>query len=312
MQPSEEVALELQCHSILRRIAIGETVEDDLLELKSDFPLPADAARRVAAQANSARGRAFLWLVGVHERKGVVPVSRTDAATWFAEVSSHFDGSPPSLAQRVVDTSSGSVHVLHFTPTTPPFVVKFATQEGRKGQTREVPWREGTSTRSATRLELLELLSKPRAAPSVRLLGATLYGNSTTERNAQLSVRLYAESAQAEGAKVVFPKRDVHLVIVADGARLTPQFTRLQAGKGSGSADGVVLIAEAGTFTVYADLTIPFERLRRMPSVVMSLRLREKRSDANVQFDEELIAARDSNHPCRFIAAAGSFEDAFG
>ena len=60
---------------------------------------------------------------------------------------------------------------LYFETDRAPFVVK--NQEGGTIQ-REVPWREATGVKSATRSQLLRLLSPLQRLPSLEVIGGTL------------------------------------------------------------------------------------------------------------------------------------------
>jgi hypothetical protein len=52
---------------LVDRVVKGERVEDFRVECKADWPPAARAARRIAGQANTARGEPILWIIGLHE-----------------------------------------------------------------------------------------------------------------------------------------------------------------------------------------------------------------------------------------------------
>lgn len=87
---SQEV--EFRVHRIVETVQTGGHVEDDLVELKAEWPDDHDeAARRIAGHANAARGEPILWIIGLDEKKGVVGADRQDFASWWGRVESRFD-----------------------------------------------------------------------------------------------------------------------------------------------------------------------------------------------------------------------------
>lgn len=157
-------------------VCAGRRIEDSLVELKRDWPSPPKAARRIAAHANAARGEAILWLIGLDERIGVVAPSDSDLAQWWAQVRTWFDGEAPRMRDFIVHTESGPIHVLQFDSAAGPFVVR-NPEYGKPGAgsiEREVPWRSGTSVRSATREDLVRILAPLQPLPAIQLLKASL------------------------------------------------------------------------------------------------------------------------------------------
>ena len=146
--------------------------EDSLVELKSIWPEAADAARKIAAHANAARGATILWLIGIDETTGVCGAPIIELADWFAAVKSQFDGVYPELTDVNVPVGEMIVVALAFRTDRAPYVVK-NPKFGQKdaGPIRwEVPWREGRSTRTATRQDLLRLLAPLAQLPEIECL----------------------------------------------------------------------------------------------------------------------------------------------
>jgi hypothetical protein len=149
----------------------GDRVEDSAVELKSDWPPPEKAARLIAAHANAARGNPILWVIGLHERKGVSARSPIEPADWWAQVSSFFDEVPPKLTDVVVQVGGGeSVVAILFGTEQAPYVIAKKPDGG--AVVREVPWREGTSIRSARRSDLVRILVPLSAAPRIEFVNA--------------------------------------------------------------------------------------------------------------------------------------------
>lgn len=148
---------------IIDRVETHQPIEDSRVELKAKWPdEPAKAARRIAGHANAARGERILWLIGLDEKTGVNGADYSEMTEWFAAVSGQFDGLAPLCHQLNVPTLDGkTVVALVFDTYRAPFVVKnpaFGSTKG-EGVQFEVPWREGTKVRSASRSDLIRLFS---------------------------------------------------------------------------------------------------------------------------------------------------------
>jgi hypothetical protein len=143
----------------------GEHFEDDLIDLKSDLPDPENSARRLAAHANAALGRPVIWILGIDPKaKTLTGLPKRDSATWLDQLAKSFHGQPPELTHDLIVTLPvGSVRVWEFQTLDAPYLVKAETQK------LEVPWRDGTRTRSATRLDLLRLLVPRIEVPELSL-----------------------------------------------------------------------------------------------------------------------------------------------
>jgi len=151
---------------IIQRVETGQPHEDFRVELKRTWISPHKAARRIAGHANAAHGDTILWLIGVDERQGVIGADHQDLAEWYQQVKNQFDGIHPTLTDLNIPYNDRTVVALLFETDRAPFVVKnpcYGTRSHNIGM--EVPWREGTSIRTATRSELLKILAPLRALP---------------------------------------------------------------------------------------------------------------------------------------------------
>ena len=202
--------------SIIERVQSGHPTEDSRVELKSSWIPPEKAARRIAGHANAARGEHILWLIGVDEKSGVVGAGYEELADWYQAVTSQFDGLAPQLSHYNIPVDGKTVAALLFETNGAPFVVKNSAH-GKAGGgpvSLEVPWREGTGTRSAHRAELLKLLSPLQAVPSFEVRGAKLTarrGSSPESTDASspgiqwsLRLRLYAETTSEDLVVIPF------------------------------------------------------------------------------------------------------------
>jgi hypothetical protein len=146
---------------LVDRVVAGERIEDVRVELKAQWPEAKAAARRIAGHANSSAGDPVLWVIGLDEIKGVVPISPIELADWRAQVEAEFDGIAPEFIDLAVPTETGTLVGLLFDTSRRPYVVKNPVFGKRGGgpASLEVPWRSGTAVRSAKREDLIRLLA---------------------------------------------------------------------------------------------------------------------------------------------------------
>jgi hypothetical protein len=204
--------------SVIERIETGQRIEDSRIELKAAWIDPVRAARRLAGQANAARGSDILWLIGVDERKGVVGANYEELANWYAEVRAQFDGLAPRLIDLNVPVRDKTVAALLFEVDRVPFVIRnpaFGSPEGGPVE-REVPWREGTSVRTARRDDLLRLLSPLTKLPSFEVLDGTLEAKEWKDGNGilvdwELLLTLYVGATTTDVVVIPFHQCTVGL-----------------------------------------------------------------------------------------------------
>lgn len=158
--------------NILERLKSGQPFEDSRVELKATWPEASKAARRIAGHANAAHGEPILWLIGVDEKRGVVGSLNTEFADWYSKVQSQFDGIAPRVIDINIPVGGNTIVALLFETDRAPFVVKNPTYGTERGEVvqLEVPWRENTSVRSATRSDLIKLLSPLQKLPDFEVI----------------------------------------------------------------------------------------------------------------------------------------------
>lgn len=165
--------LETLARNIIAQVIAGNTVEDSGVELKSTWLEAEKAARRLAAHANSARGDAIVWLMGIDEKgKKVVGFEINEMSNWINKLAKQFDGEPPILTcQANLHYTEGTVVALYFETNGSPYVIK----NSKGGYPEfEVPYRRGNDTRSANRLDLLRILLPKLKHPQVTLFNPKL------------------------------------------------------------------------------------------------------------------------------------------
>jgi len=181
--------------AVIDRVEKGQPIEDARVEAKADWIDPQPMARRIAGHANAARGEPVLWLIGVDEKGACAPgASPRDAADWWPQVKACFDRVFPQMTDVGVPHGGGTVVALLFETDRAPFVVK-NPDGGKIGF--EVPWREGTSVRSARREDLMRILVPAATVPDAEVLRAELRHHdhsisaSQLLHDAAIDVRLY-------------------------------------------------------------------------------------------------------------------------
>lgn len=193
--------------SVIERVEKGQPIEDSRVELKAAWIEPGKAARRIAGHANAAGGEPILWLVGVDEAAGTVPgVNFADLSSWYNAVRAAFDELAPEPISINVPANGVTVAALYFETDRAPYVVKNLAGGAIH---REVPWREATCIKSATRSQLLRLLSPLQRLPDVEVFNASLTAVQTqdVDENRQLAwtFTMYLYAAPRGDTRVVIP-----------------------------------------------------------------------------------------------------------
>jgi len=206
---------------IIEQVESGHSNEDYRVELKSEWPDAKKAARRIAGHANAAHGEPILWLIGVDEEKGVVGVNNEELANWYAKVKAEFDGLEPQIMRDLnVPVAGITVVALLFDTDRAPYLVKnpaYGQPSGGPVQL-EVPWREARSTRTASRSDLLRILSPIQRAPSFELLNAWLKVYPKLEGRDAYGDQTYSDDPKSFTWKLhmdfyVVPRTDARVVI---------------------------------------------------------------------------------------------------
>ena len=178
---------------VIDRVEAGQPNEDARVELKAKWIDPQKAARRLAGHANSARGDPILWLIGVDQKKGVVGAEHEELANWYPSIKSQFDGMAPTMVDINVEYKGKTVVALYFETDRAPFVTRNPSYgvEGGGPIEFEVPWREGTSIRTADRSDLIRLLVPILGLPQVETLGGELTIRKHDKYRWYLDLQLY-------------------------------------------------------------------------------------------------------------------------
>lgn len=135
-----------------------------------------------------------------HELKGATESNLSD---WTQQFVNGFEDQPPPIDDEMLPVDGGMLRILTFGGEHFPYVVK----SGQASE-YEVPWRQGTGTRSARRRDLLNLLVPLVETPKVRFLRAWCQANGTTP-DGQMSVIVQMEAlVDYSGNRLLFfPKQ---------------------------------------------------------------------------------------------------------
>jgi len=178
--------------------------------------MPAEkAARQIAGHANAASGESILWVIGIDPASDdpLVGASDLEASNWFAQLNAEFVDVVPHIEHLVVPVDGCSLVALSIETDRAPYVVRnpAAGKPGGGSVEFEVPWRTGTSTRTANRSQLLRMLTQT----SNRLDAHVSDGQIVLTRDPnglvfRLEVELYV-TVPLEVRRVVIPD---HAVVV--------------------------------------------------------------------------------------------------
>lgn len=230
MRPHE---IENWALGVVERVVAKQPVEDFRVELKSTWPEPDKAARRIAGHANAAGGAQILWLVGVDENNGVVVGARQEEfAAWFGQVGACFNELPPQVTQLAIPAHGQTIVALLFNTDRAPFVVKnpqFGNQAGGPVEL-EVPYREATSTRSARRSDLIRLLSPRASLPDLEVLTGELSASpSAGSATWHLNMKVYVYPKGATSVVIPFHRCEGNLQVPGCVATASFRALRFQA-----------------------------------------------------------------------------------
>lgn len=176
---------------ILDRVKSGQPIdEDNRVELKADWKDSERIARQLAGHANTARGEPILWLIGVDEKgKNIPGVDSLEFSSWYNAIKAKFNELAPEPIIINVPFNNTTVAALYFETDRGPYVIDIFKDGTVR---REVPWREATGTNSATRSQLLRLLSPLQKLPNFEIVNSYLnVDKNGTDQSLTFSCKLF-------------------------------------------------------------------------------------------------------------------------
>lgn len=171
-----KIEIETWAIRVLDSLRPNERVEDHFVELKREWLPAKQLARSLAGHANSAHGDNILWIVGADEKQGaVLGAPHEELANWWPQMEAEFaDKVTPEMIPVRMSYKSEPVTAMLFKTDRAPYVVRnpsFGFVAGHSIEW-EIPYRSGTKLRSATRNEMITLLSPHLNLPRCELRAA--------------------------------------------------------------------------------------------------------------------------------------------
>ena len=225
---------------IIERVESKQSIEDSRVELKSKWIDPQKGARRLAGHANAARGEPILWLIGIDEDEGVKGVEKEELSVWMNKVQTAFESTSPSLQDIAISHNGKTVLALLFETDRAPFVIKVPEFGKMKGlPSHEVPWREGTETRTARRSDLIKILVPIIHEPEIELLDGKMVLSKSTEVFVwNLDIQIYITPEMGTSFAIPFHRCQVSFDIEGklpltsmSEPRLTPPYKYVSGGR---------------------------------------------------------------------------------
>jgi hypothetical protein len=204
------------------------------VELKRDWPTDYNkAARRIAGHCNASAGDAILWIIGVDETGNVLGAGIQDLATWWPRVKSEFNGDTPIVRDQVVNIEGTNIVSLYVETDRAPFVVRNPAYGQPNGGpvNWEVPWRDATSVRSATRADLLRLLLPRQSLPFLEIVDGTAQLQAERDGNTAFSATITIYAVLPVGSAVVLPNHQASAIARFPGARRSVELDVVLAAK---------------------------------------------------------------------------------
>lgn len=311
---------------VLRRVERGLPIEDSRVEAKKGWPEPNIwTARQLAGHANAARGEHILWLIGADEKAAkITGAKHEELSNWFSQIKSAFESEVPALQDQIATYNGITVVALCFDTSRFPYVVVNPQHGKVKGEFElEVPWREGTAVRSATRNDLVLLLTPLTKVPKIEVLGGELRfikaGPDTGNPHFDFSITCYVVQRADSPITIPFHKCSARLsaavgVITAEfEVRLDSQRSKLQAKRlkvQRMSGIGVVAVPEtrpheglppaieitedeavvkgSGKMIVEGDAPFLESSIQKWPEVLLSITLTDAISEAEALLNVRL------------------------
>jgi hypothetical protein len=281
---------------ILDRVEKGDPSEDSRDECKATWPnWPAGdekLARQLAGHANAARGDPILWLFGVDEKGKRIPgVPSTEFSNWYASLKKYFEEAwapDPELTINV-PWKSITVVALLFETNRAPYVIK--NPQPRQIQS-EVPWREGNSTRTARRRDLLRLLVPLQKMPELELISAHLDAWKRMQGQLDdwairfaLELKLYV--LPRDTSRISFPghRSTFSIELVKDTDKVYHRGVNFAGNPGPPWGDGQLVVDGPKYFSCYCELHTGEVAIREdsVTNFLLRLRLAELERDLDVK-----------------------------
>lgn len=287
---------------IIERVEKKLPIEDSRVELKSTWVDPDKAARLIAAHANASRGEKILWLIGVDEKTGVVNTAHENLTNWLPKVQSYFVEVTPSVQDLNIPYKGKVVVALLFDTSRLPFLVKNPNFGKTNGGniSQEVPWREGISTRTANRSDLIRILVPQQPMPSLEIIDCNLTCTQASadqkENTWWLSIEMYVTPKTSDRLVLPFHRVGIEFydkqeqVLLFKRANLMPPYTVIRDRYGGKSkieytsttvqkSDSEVILNGPGKVVLEKKFKMDLDKLKKSKELTVTLSISPAGSD---------------------------------
>ena len=261
--------IEVWARNVIEAVKTGKPYEDSRVELKAEWPADAwKAARRIAGHCNAARGSNILWLIGVDESQGVIGACDIELSNWIAQIDKMFDDMiPRRIANLNVHIDGKVVVAIVFETNRPPYVVKNKREGG--AISADVPWRDATKIRSATRSELLKVLSPLQALPHVEILLASFHPERGTPNGSWLLLMEMYVTPPMGIPSIVIPEHKCKVTLEYESGKRF-NFDEIQLGIGDRISQLVFTKPDKVRFKAFIKNFTPEQRTKAVAELILT------------------------------------------
>jgi hypothetical protein len=301
-----KIDIELWARDIINRVTSGQKVEDDRVELKSVYIEPGKMARVIAGHCNSAGAEPVLLLLGVDDKRGIVPgVNIPEFSSWYKTIESQFNEIAPEIEFVHVPCDGRTVVALLIESEMAPYVIK-----NPKGGSPEfeVPWRVGTNIRTAKRSQLLRILGERAKLPTIEITFVRFTLVPVADKfNTEGVVFIEFFLSQPQSQETVFARHLTEVeVSVADFVGLTTNVKSIYFGNYGDQVAGRKMISITGSEYFTMELKVssiekPSSFRVARSKAFVAIALRPSTSDVYIRLAKELNPPMAENVPGQCI-----------
>jgi hypothetical protein len=297
----DRLQLEAWASEIVQSVGRKQIQEDDRIEFKSTWPSDHNRmARRIAGMANAAGGHEIILLIGV-DPKGEPPITdpgTEDLSEWLPAIRKQFaeNNFPSEIVCQPTFEDYRCVAII-FDSSNAPFLVK-NPNFGTAGHTIEfeVPWRAGTSVRTARRSEILSLMRRHAHRPDFEVLHFQANAGHDFVGDAHLSffVTLYAIADETNSIVLPFHRISWKVDYGQGDEEIQSETVKYFSQDESVSlTNSSILIASQGLFQVSVNLPIGPDALESIKTARLQGILQAGIERTAILIDEESSVSRN-------------------
>jgi hypothetical protein len=229
--------IEQLVHRSLARARDGLPAENGTIEFKAEWPTDhRKVARRIAGHCNAALADVAVWVIGAADNGSAQTLGAVNAAQWWSQVQSFFEGTPPRLLDVLpIQTQGKEITALVFDARQRPYAWKSSHSglPGSEAISVEVPWREGSMIRSARREEILRSFVPAVSVPEVEVRSCEISHGRKKDSDSpsyRWSGHLLLYVVPASDSRIVLPLHRCNAVLKTDTGVEVVEFPALSNG----------------------------------------------------------------------------------